>query len=79
MSYEDFIEALDELYMSIEEVAEKLGLENFDLLYAEGAEQTPFIYDLNCESTRKTFPKMPQTEIREGIRKSLDYFLVNQE
>ena len=27
MSYEDFIEALDELYMSIEEVAEKLGLE----------------------------------------------------
>ena len=27
MSYEDFIDALDELYMSIEEVAEKLGLE----------------------------------------------------
>ena len=27
MSYEDFIEALDELYMTIEEIAEKLGLE----------------------------------------------------
>ena len=27
MSYEEFIDALDELYMSIEEVAEKLGLE----------------------------------------------------
>ena len=27
MNYDDFIEALDELYMSIEEVAEKLGLE----------------------------------------------------
>ena len=70
---------VDEFIGLITEEAEKLGLENFDLLYAEGAEQTPFIYDLNCESTRKTFPKMPQTEIREGIRKSLDYFLVNQE
>ncbi|OUV98887.1 MAG: hypothetical protein CBD16_09275 [Betaproteobacteria bacterium TMED156] len=31
MSYEDFIDALDELYMSIEEVAEKLGLEVDDV------------------------------------------------
>jgi len=69
---------VDEFIGLIKEEAEKLGLENFDLLYAEGAEQTPFIYDLNCESTRKAFPKMPQTEIREGIRKSLDYFLRNQ-
>ena len=70
---------VDEFISLITEEAEKLGLENFDLPYAEGAEQTPFIYDLNCESTRKAFPKMPQTEIREGIRKSLDYFLRNQE
>ena len=70
---------VDEFISLITEEAEKLGLENFELPYAEGAEETPFIYDLNCESTRKTFPKMPQTEIREGIRKSLDYFLRNQE
>ena len=70
---------VDEFIGLIKEEAEKLCLENFDLPYAEGAEETPFIYDLNCESTRKRFPKMPQTEIREGIRKSLDYFLRNQE
>ena len=70
---------VDEFISLITEEAEKLGLENFDLPYAEGAKQTPFIYDLNCESTRKTFPKMPQTEIREGIRQSLNYFLGNQE
>ena len=69
---------VDEFISLITEEAEKLGLENFELPYAEGAEQTPFIYDLNCESTRKAFPKMPQTEIREGIRQSLDYFLRNQ-
>ena len=27
MSYEDFIEALDSLYMTVEDAAEKLGLE----------------------------------------------------
>ena len=70
---------VDEFIGLIKEEAENLGLENFDLLYAEGAEETPFIYDLNCESTRKAFPKMPQTEIREGIHKSLDYFLRNKE
>ena len=69
---------VDEFIGLIKEEAEKLGLENIDLPYAEGAEQTPFIYDLNCESTCKAFPKMPQTEISEGIRKSLDYFLRNQ-
>ena len=69
---------VDEFISLITEEAEKLGLENFDLPFAEGAEQTPFIYDLNCESTRKAFPKMPQTEISEGICKSLDYFLRNK-
>ena len=70
---------VDEFIGLIKEEAEKLGLENFDLPYAEGAEETPFIYDLNYESTRKAFPKMPKTEIREGIRQSLNYFLGNQE
>ena len=70
--------AVDEFINLIKEEAEKLGLENFDFQYAEGAEQTPFIYDLNCEYTYKTFPKMPQTEIREGIRISLEYFVENQ-
>jgi len=69
---------VDEFIGLIKEEAEKLGLENIDLPYAEGAEQTPFIYDLNCESTRKACPKMHQTEISKSIRKSLDYFLRNQ-
>ena len=68
---------VDEFIGLIKEEAEKLGLDNFDLTYAEGAEQTPFIYDLNCESTRDAFPKMPQTDIRKGIRISLEYFLKN--
>ena len=42
---------VDEFIGLIKEEAEKLGLDNFDLTYAEGAEQTPFIYDLECEST----------------------------
>ena len=49
---------VDEFIGLIKEEAEKLGLDNFDLTYAEGAEQTPFIYDLNCESTRDAFPKI---------------------
>ena len=69
---------VDEFLAQIHEEAKDMRLEGFELTYAEDAEQTPFIYDLNCESTRKTFPKMPQTEIREGIRISLGYFLGNQ-
>jgi nucleoside-diphosphate-sugar epimerase len=69
---------VDEFLTLIHEEAKDMGLGGFELAYAEGAEQTPFIYDLNCESTRQTFPQMPQTEIREGIRISLDYFFGNQ-
>jgi nucleoside-diphosphate-sugar epimerase len=69
---------VDEFLTLIHEEAEDMGLGGFELAYAEGAEQTPFIYDLNCESTRQAFPQMPQTEVREGIRISLDYFLGNQ-
>ena len=38
MNYDDFIEALDELYMSIEEVAENLGLEVVVLLAWEDSD-----------------------------------------
>ena len=69
---------VDEFLLLIEEEAAKLGLDKFEISYADGAEQTPFIYDLNCESTRQAFPTMPQTEIREGIRISLRYFQENQ-
>ena len=69
---------VDEFLLLIEEEAAKLGLDKFEISYADGAEQTPFIYDLNCESTRQAFPDMPQTEIREGIRISLRYFQENQ-
>ena len=59
----------------INEEAREMGLSNFQLNYSGDAEQTPFIYDLNCVSTRQAFPKMPQTELRVGIRLSLRYFL----
>ena len=68
---------VDKFLALINEQAKDMGLAGFELPYAEGAEQTPFIYDLHCESTRETFPQMPQTEVREGIRLSLQYFLKN--
>ncbi len=71
--------AVDEFRALIKDEAEKMGLKDFELIYEESAELTPFIYDLNCESTRKTFPKMPETEIRDGIRISLQYFQESQE
>ena len=70
--------AVDEFRALIKDEAEKWGLKIFELIYEESAELTPFIYDLNCESTRKTFPKIPEPEIRDGIRISLQYFLESQ-
>ena len=68
---------VDKFLALINEQAKDMGLAGFELPYAEGAEQTPFIYDLHCESTRETLPQMPQTELREGIRLSIQYFLKN--
>jgi nucleoside-diphosphate-sugar epimerase len=70
--------SVDDFLEIINDKAKEMGLTNFQLKYADKSDDTPFIYDLNCESTRHTFPKMPLTEIREGIRISLDYFRKNQ-
>ena len=51
---------VDEFLVLIEEEATKIGLDKFEISYADGAEQTPFIYDLNCESTRRAFLKCPK-------------------
>jgi len=70
--------SVDEFLEIIKEQATGLGLNGFELSYTDDAQTTPFIYDLNCGSTRDAFPKMPQTELREGIRLSLEYFAQNQ-
>ena len=70
--------SVDEFLEIIKEQATGLGLNGFELSYTDDAQTTPFIYDLNCSSTRDAFPKMPQTELREGIRLSLEYFARNQ-
>ena len=69
--------SVDEFLEIIKEQAAGLGLNGFELLYADDAQTTPFIYDLNCSSTRDAFPQMPQTDLREGIRLSLQYFAKN--
>ena len=66
--------AVDEFRALIKDESEKMGLKDFELIYKEQCRVNPFYYDLNCESTRKTFPKIPETEIRDGIRISLQYF-----
>ena len=70
--------SVDEFLEIIKEQATGLGLNGFELSYTDDAQTTPFIYDLNCSSTRDAFPKMPQTELQEGIRLSLEYFAQNQ-
>ena len=70
--------SVDEVLEIIKEQAKQLGLKVFELLYADDAPMTPFIYDLNCSSTRVAFPQMPQTDLREGIRLSLEHFAKTQ-
>ena len=69
---------VDEFTSLLSEEAEAVGLQKISLQYANGAKETPFIYDLNWESTLLRFPKMPRTELRQGIRISLNYFLKNE-
>ena len=45
------------------------------ITFASDAELSPFIYELNDESTRKAFPKMPLTSLSNGVNQSLSYFL----
>ena len=66
---EDFLELL-------RQTASDRGLsEQYKITISPDAEETPFVYDLNDESTVTAFPHMPLTDLRQGIVESLDFFL----
>ena len=46
-----------------------------EITFAPDAVLSPFIYELNDESTKKSFPKMPITSLSNGVNQSLSYFL----
>jgi nucleoside-diphosphate-sugar epimerase len=46
-----------------------------EISFAPDAELSPFIYELNDESTKKAFPMMPLTSLSAGVYQSLAYFL----
>ncbi len=68
------IEAFTEV---IKQESSKIGIQGVQIKFAESAEISPFIFDLNDDSTRLVFPKMPKTSLADGIRQSLKYFLEN--
>ena len=49
--------------------------DHYKVSIAPDAEETPFVYELNDESTVSAFPEMPLTDLRQGIAESLDFFL----
>ena len=53
---------------------DQFGLSADLIAYAEDAEETPFIYDLNDDATRSVFPSMPKTSLQAGIRASIEFF-----
>jgi len=66
---EDFLELL-------RQTASDRGLsEQYKITISPDAEETPFVYELNDESTVSAFPQMPLTDLRQGIVESLDFFL----
>jgi nucleoside-diphosphate-sugar epimerase len=70
---EDFLELL-------RQTAGNRGLsEQYKITISPDAEETPFVYELNEESTVSTFPHMPLTNLRQGISDSLDFFLAAAE
>jgi nucleoside-diphosphate-sugar epimerase len=65
---EDFIRTIQTESKKFDIIEPKIG-------FAENAEPSPFIFDLNDEETRKAFPLMPCTPLSDGITQSLAYFL----
>ncbi|MBT7922822.1 MAG: hypothetical protein HN627_01075, partial [Opitutae bacterium] len=47
----------------------------FKVSISPDAEETPFVYDLNDDSAVSAFPRMPLTDLQQGISESLDFFL----
>ena len=70
---EDFLELL-------RQTADNRSLfERFKVSISPDAEETPFVFELNDESTVSAFPHMPLTDLRKGISDSLDFFLAAAE
>ena len=66
-SVDDFLAVLSEQAGKLKMNAEGVG-------YSGDAEETPFVYGLNDEATRRAFPRMPKTSLEDGIRQSLAFF-----
>ena len=54
---------VDEFIALLGQEAEKFDLSADLISFAEDAEETPFIYDLNDDATRSAFPAMPKTSL----------------
>jgi nucleoside-diphosphate-sugar epimerase len=60
----------------LRETAAACGVaERFQVSVDPDAEETPFVYELNAETAEETFPEMPLTDLRVGLRASLTYYL----
>lgn len=66
--------SVDNFLAVLREQAEQLGMDASGVTYSNGAEETPFVYGLNDDTTRKAFTQMPKTSMEDGIRQSLEFF-----
>ena len=66
--------AIEDFISTIKEEAVHFEFDEAKIRFSANAEKSPFIYDLNDESTKEAFPLMPQTSLNEGVRQSLAYF-----
>ena len=67
------VDGLDFLGL-IRDVALEIGLPEPDLSIAPDAQTMPFVCDLDETAVVRSFPGMPLTPLREGIRNSLERF-----
>lgn len=66
--------SVDDFLAVLREQAGKLEMNTEGVGYSGNAEETPFVYELNDEATRRAFPRMPKTSLEDGIRQSLAFF-----
>ena len=65
---------IEEFIATIIQEAVHFEINNPDISFAPDAELSPFIYELNDDSTKMAFPKMPMTPLNDGVNQSLAYF-----
>lgn len=58
----------------IRETAEQLGMEGGEIVMPEDLPPMPFVCDLDASAICARFSEMPLTEVKEGVRKSLERF-----